>query len=83
MSHKWMVESSEPASKIRPERDTAEQVRLELAVGGRKTWTCWSERMSKRRAVLSSEAETKEWPDGWNCVSGISFLKTSQNVHAD
>ena len=40
---------------------------LELAVGGRKTLTCWSERMSNRRDVLSSDPETKHLPLGWNC----------------
>lgn len=86
-SHIWTVESSDPANRTRPDCDRPQQVRLELAVGGRyrhtcsykiedlnsstsiariTIFTCWSERISNRRAVLSSEAETNAWPVGWN-----------------
>ena len=66
-SHMWTVESSDPARRMRPDLDTPMHVRLELAVGGRYTCTCWSERMSNRRAVLSSDPDTKQFPVGWNC----------------
>ena len=41
-SHMWTVESSDPANKTRPDWDSPQQVKLELAVGGRYTHTCRS-----------------------------------------
>jgi hypothetical protein len=39
-SQMWMVESSDPAKRARPEGETAHEVRPELVVGGRNTNTC-------------------------------------------
>ena len=36
----WMVESSDPAKRARPEGETAHEVSPELVVGGRNTNTC-------------------------------------------
>ena len=79
-SQMWMVESSDPAKRARPEGETAHEVSPELVVGGRNTNTCWSERRSNRRAVLSSDAETKPVPEGKNCIQ-FKFWNKSNVAH--
>lgn len=50
--------------------DKPQHVNPGFPVGGENVAICWSERISYKRAVLSSEAVAKAYPLGWNYKMG-------------
>ena len=64
-SHTWMVESSLPQKRSRPEMETPAEVKLEFGVGALYVTISWSERMSQSLTDLSSLQVTKFSPPGW------------------
>lgn len=66
VSHIWTWLSSEPQNKWRPLNDNAHDVKPDVPDGEAYFAICWSDRISYKRADLSSEPVAKANPLGWN-----------------